>query len=107
MIQCYFFLLGMLFFHKTKRKARKKHSTEVMKSAVKKVADEGFSIRKIAVDYGIDQKTLERYVKKYKLSENKKDMNSQPNYKTGQFFTDEEEKFLVEYLIMSSKLHYG
>ena len=29
-----------------------------------------------------------------------------PNYKTRHMFTDEEEKLLAEYSLMSSKLHY-
>ena len=65
----------MPFLHKPKGESRKKHSTEIMKAAVKKVADEGFSVRSTAVDYGIARKTLERYVKKYKLSKNKEDIS--------------------------------
>lgn len=55
----------------------------------------------------IDRKTLERYVKKYKQSENKDNVSFVPNYNTGQVFSNELENLLVAYLITAAKLHYG
>lgn len=51
----------MPFFYKpTSGNVRKKHSPERMKTAVKRVVEEGSSVRISAEMYGIDRKTLDR-----------------------------------------------
>lgn len=74
---------------------------------LKRVAEEGCSIRSTAIEYGIDRKTLEIYVKKYTSSDNKEDVAMEPNYNTGQIFTDKEETVLESYIIKAAKLHNG
>lgn len=97
----------MPFFWKPKEgRVRKKHSPDRMRSAVLFVID-GNSVRSASKKFDLDRKTLERYVKKYNSSENKDTVSMEPNYKTGQLFSDELENMLEEYLILSAKLHYG
>lgn len=78
-----------------------------MKSAVKRVVEEGGSVRSSADMFGIDRKTLDRYVKKYLASENKDEVSMRPNYSCGQIFTCHEESLLESYIVKASKLHYG
>lgn len=98
----------MPFFYKpTSGNVRKKHSPERMKTAVKRVVEVGSSVRSSAEMYGIDRKTLDRYVKKYLASENKDEVSMKPNYSSGQIFTCHEESLLESYIVKASKLHYG
>lgn len=98
----------MPFFYKpTSGNVRKKHSPERMKAAVKRVVEEGCSVRSSAEMYSIDRKTLDRYVKKYVSSENKDEVSMKPNYNSSQIFTCHEETLLESYIVKSCKLHYG
>lgn len=81
----------MPFFWKAKEngKKRSKHSPEHKRAAVLSVIETGRSVQTSVVDFNIDRKTLERYVKKYRLTENKDSVSYVPNYKSGQVFTNE------------------
>lgn len=98
----------MPFKYKAKEgHVRKGYSPERMRSAVRNVVEEGSSVRGAALRFEIDRKTLDRYVKKYRESDDKGNLSFTPNYKTGQIFSDDLESLLENYLITSSKLHYG
>lgn len=99
----------MPFFWKPKEGGTKrtKHTSEHMKAAVLSVVESGQSVRASAAGFKIDRKTLERYVKKYKVTENKYSVSYVPNYNSGQIFSNELENLLADYLKMAAKLHYG
>lgn len=99
----------MPFFWKPKENGMKrtKHTPEHMRAAVLNVEESGRSVRATAVDYNIDRKTLERYVKKYTLAENKDSVAYVPIYNSGQRFTNEMENLLADCLKTAAKLHYG
>lgn len=85
----------MPFFYKPKENARKSHSPERKKAAVKRMVEEGCSIRSSVDMYVLDRKTLDRYVKKYIASETKEEVAMEPNYNTGQkIFICQEESLL-------------
>lgn len=96
-----------------KRKSQKGlFSEECMRTAVRQVLiGEGgvkLSLRKAAEENGLSFQTLQRYVKKER---EKTDPNMQismkSQYKHRLIFTDNEERALVDYVIMCSKMCYG
>lgn len=94
----------------TKKTEREPPDPKTMEFAVKKVVDDGKSLRSTAFEYAISKTTLQRYVNKYKAS---KETNNQelprftPNYRSSQVFTAEEENLLASYLLQACKLHHG
>jgi transposase-like protein len=95
----------MPFQYKPENARKRKKFTKVeLQNAIDEIKG-GASIRKISIKYDIDRSTLRRY----KLNEDKihkfEEKNSQ--YKASQIFTIAEEKLLVEYLLICSKMHYG
>ncbi|XP_015910948.1 uncharacterized protein [Parasteatoda tepidariorum] len=95
----------MPFLWKSNNK-RCKVSPTKMKSAVLLVTEKSKSIRAVATEYGIDRKTLGRYVDKYKKSEDGK-IEFKANHVSCQVFSNEEEHVLKAYLLHASKLNYG
>lgn len=83
---------------------RKKVDPETMKTAVRRVLEDGTSVRAVAQEYDIDRKTLGRYV--IKIQEGQ-DTKFKANHNSSQIFTNEEEAALEKYLITASKLNYG
>lgn len=77
---------------------------ENLRSAVNDVLG-GKSIRGTAKAYGIAVMTLKRYVRKREIATDEIDYT--PNYRQSQVFSIIEEKELVDYLMMASKLYHG
>ena len=92
-----------------KREKRKigNSDSESMAAAVRKVIDEGMSIRSTCKAYDIKFSTLRRYVKKANAAEDKELMTYAPNYNCRQVFTTNEEILLQDYLIKAAKIQYG
>ena len=82
--------------------------SESMAAAVRKVIDEGMSIRSTCkAYYDIKFSTLRRYVKKANAAEDKELMTYAPNYNCRQDFTTNEKILLQDYLIKAAKIQYG
>lgn len=96
----------MPFLWKSENKRRHQVSPTKMKTAVLSVAKNGKSVRAVAAEYGIDRKTLGRYVDKYKKSGDG-NIEFKANHISCQVFSDKEEHVLKEYLLLASKLNYG
>lgn len=94
----------MPFFWKPRENARTKVSPDVMKEAVVQVIDYGKSVRATAKVFGIDRKTLGRYVD---IVLKGKETKFQANHVSKQVFSQEQENSLKSYLILSAKLHFG
>jgi len=81
-------------------------------AAVKKVVDEGFKIRTVARESGIDRMTLTRYIKKYKGQDTHGEVHGEQLGPVGywgnrRIFTEEEEALLTEYLKKSCLMFFG
>ena len=86
---------------------RKTHRGEIdsdmVRSAVKMVTEENFKIPQVANNFGINKRSLARYVKKF---------SADNNFKFGysynkQIFTKEQEADLEEYLKRSCDIYFG
>ncbi|KAJ0171514.1 hypothetical protein K1T71_013064 [Dendrolimus kikuchii] len=95
----------MPFQYKTKvGSTRKKVTKQELQNAIEAVKS-GVSLRKTAIQYGIDRTTLRRYTHNEQKLRKLDDKGS--SYKASQIFTIAEEKLLVEYLLNCSKMNYG
>ena len=92
-----------------KREKRKIGNTdsESKAAAVRKVIDEGMSIRSTCKAHDIKFSTLRRNVKKANAAEDKELMTYAPNYNCRQVFITNEEILLQDYLIKAAKIQYG
>ncbi|XP_022909090.1 uncharacterized protein [Onthophagus taurus] len=84
---------------------------EAMTSAIKEVLNKNLSTRKSANKYGIKPSTLETRINKIRKAKSGEPTTSNrlfnSKYTANQVFTKEEEDMLNEYIIISSKRHYG
>ena len=81
-----------------------------MLRAVRRIKSTGESIRKTTESFGINYKTLSRYIKKFSEKEIQED--SFPTTTVGytrnrQVFTDAREIIIVEYLLKASDIYFG
>lgn len=86
-------------------------STDIL-AAVKKVVHEGWKIREVARDSGIDRMTLTRYIKKYNGEPSHGERSSEQFGPVGywgnrRIFTEEEEVLLTEYLRQACRMYFG
>lgn len=85
---------------------RLKPNTEDVTEAIKRVIEQGWSIRKAAEEFNVSKSLIGRYVKKNKENENTM-VTYNPNNAVKRVFTNEEEEQLVHYCLKASKFHYG
>ena len=93
----------MPFQWKPSDNPRKKVDPEIMKSAVKRIIDDGISIRAAALEYGLDRKTLGCCADKILKGQ---ETTFKADHNSSQIFSKEEDD-LEKYLITSSNLNYG
>lgn len=85
---------------------------EVMSSALKRVSQDGKSIRKTAKEFQINYRTLTRYCKKFKLGEDVNDNNNILQISIGyssprRVFNEAAEQELVDYILGASNIYFG
>ena len=67
---------------------------------------EGRSLRKAASDFGVNYKTLQRYVKLHQKDSNIEKATFRYTQKK-RIFSDEQEQALLDYIIEASSIYYG
>jgi len=93
-----------------------------MKAAVIEVVNNNRSKKSVAMEFGVDRRTLRRYVKKYVsaerrtlrryvkkyvTAESKDEVKFVPKYHARRVFSDDEEIMLADYLIKATNHNYG
>ena len=68
---------------------------------------EGRSLRKAASDFGINYKTLQRYVKLHQKDGNIEKATFGYSTQKKRIFSDEQEQALLDYIIEASSIYYG
>ena len=80
-----------------------------MLSAVQHIKSTGESIQKTAESFGINYKTLSRYIKTFSDKEIKEDLfptTTVGHTRNRQVFTDAQEIMIVEYLLKASVIYF-
>lgn len=78
-----------------------------MRSAVMEVVTKQRPLKAVGEEFGIDRRTLWRYIKKYINSDGGKEIKFEPKYNARQIFNSEEEAMLADYFVTASKHNYG
>jgi len=95
----------------TRETDRGKTPADIIWRAVRRVKNDGQSIRSEASKFNVNNRTLTRYCQK-KVSVQELTGSSVPSFPVGyqrnrQVFTDQQEQLLVEYLVKASDVYFG
>lgn len=82
------------------------YSDEQLKNAVSEIIKTGMSARIVAKQTGIPRCTLNRYIKKAKLS-GEEEINYRPKNEHLKVFSHQNELLIVDYIRHASSIHYG